>query len=405
MTKSEMKWEDNLETEHASNIARRFVIEDLALQYRTSLQTAEKLLATDIEAERQPKCKEPNSPDVIEVDKSSRKVKVEVTQEDMDVDVEGEGSNQEFSFENNVQQEQNHFQPIERLPIDLPRSSPCPREPFVFSTISKSTNPIMPFGHRYSYPRLRFSSQMWPYSTTYPYMTTNRAFARNYPFLHGTAGSKNFPRYLPIELLRNRWAQSAEEASLEERPRVFHKPEKRTQVFPPPEQRPWTFTSPEKESRAFVSSGENSRQERPGVSTLEEEKARFLYQERPPVFTFEREQSQQYENQPRNYTPSSTKVSTTEGPKSNTVKPRRHSDNEVTNSNRPSVIVMQRSLSNPSSPGKEHRHETNYGQCTCTDDRHSTDSDSSATPPLAQEELLSSSNDNKGKIREEMHYQ
>lgn len=400
MTKSEMQWEDNLDTERASSIARRFVIEDLALQYRTSLQTAEKLLATDIGAERQPRCKEPTSPDVIEIDKSPRKVKVEVAQEDMDVDIEGEGSNREFSFENNAQQEQNRFQPIERPPIDPPGSSYCPKQPFVFSTISKSTNPVRPFSHRHSYPSLRFSSQMWPYSTTYPYMTTKGAFARSYPLLHGTAGSKNIPSYLPIELIRNRyhWAQSAQEASLEEKPRVFHTPEKRTQVFPPPEQRPWTFMSPEKESRTFASSEESSQRERPRVSTFEDEKVRFLYQKKPPVFTFEREQSQRYEDQTRSYTPPGTGIFTTGRPKSNTLKPRRHSDDEVTNFNRPSVIVMQRSLSNPATPGKEHRHETNCGQCTCTDDHHSTDSDSSATPPLAQEES-SSNNDNKGKIK------
>lgn len=402
MTKSEMQWEDKLDTERASSIARRFVIEDLALQYRTSLQTAEKLLSSDIVAERQPRCEEPSSPDVIEVDKSPRKIKVEAAQEEMDVDIEGVGSDQEFSFEKSVQHKQNHFRPTERPLVDESPSYQSPRQPFAFPTLSKSTNQIMPFSHRHSFPSLRFSSHTWPYSVTYPYISTKGAFARNYPFLHGTGGSKNIPRYLPIELLRNRyrWPQSVQEANPEKRHGACHTPEKRAQAFPPPEQISRTFASTEENPRAFVSSAENTRQERSRVSTLEEEKARVICQERSPVFTFEREQSHEYENRPWKYTPPGAKTVTTGHPKSNTLKPRRHSDDEVTNSNRPSVIVMQRSLSNPGSPGKEHRHETNYGQCTCTYDHHSTDSDSSATPPLAQEESLSSSNDNKGKISE-----
>lgn len=388
-----MQWEDNLDAERASTIARRFAIEDLALKYRTSLKTAEQLLATGMVVERQMRAKSPKSLDVIEID-TTEEIKVEVAQEDMDVDVEGVQSRQELFREKSLKQEPSHFQASSRSPpFQQHGTSPRSRQAFVFAARTRSTNDVSPF-QRHTYPDPRFSTHTWPYRVTYPRITKNGTLPRSYPFLYTIAGSKTQPRYVPIDLLRNRfrWAQTAQRASQGLRPRVFNTPEERHRVPVPTEQRPRGFTPPEESLRVFASSEERPKtfappEERPRVWTLEEEKARLLYEKRPRVFTFEGAQSQLHEKRPRSYEGDS------ETEHSNTLKPRRHSDDAVTNFNRPSVLVMQRPLSNPSTPSKEHRDESNYEQCTCNDEHH--DSDSSTTPPLAQEGSSSSGEGNK----------
>jgi hypothetical protein len=413
MTKSEMQWEDNLDAERASNIARRFAIEDLALKYRTTLKTAEQLLATGMVAERQTRVKSPKSPDVIEIDDSPRKVKVEMTQEDMEVDVEGPHSSQSFSRETDSLKQEAGRQPTgSRSPFDQACTSPRSERVFSFPERSATANHVSAF-QRHSYPTPRFSSQTWPYCVTYPYLTRNGTLARNYPFLCTSAGAKPVPSYLPFELLKHRY-RLAVGRSRQERSRVFGTQEERHHAPLSPAQRPRTFVSSEERLKTFAplreerpqafAPSENGlrtsvpRDERPRVLTLEEEKERFLYDKRSRVFAKEGETSELYEQRPRSYTPPSARRDFTTGhPKTNTTKPRRHSDDAVTNSNRPSVLVMQRSLSNPTGFGKAAKHGANDETCACSDE-HQSDSDSSETPPLATESPSSNDANNTGKI-------
>ncbi len=421
MTKSEMQWENNLDTERASSIARRFAIEDLALKYRTSLKMAEKLLASGTVVERQSRVS-PKSPEVIEIDDSPREIKVAVTDEDMDVDVEGFQSSQGLSRESSLKQEP-HFQQARSPPFDRARASPRSGQVFVFSSRNKSNNHVSPF-QRQSYPTSRFASQTWPYCVTYPYLTRNGTFAGRYPLPYNVAGMKGLPRHLPIELLRNRYRLvTGQRVSQGERHRGFGTPEERSHVPTSTEQRPRMFASSDERPRMFVPMPEERPQpyapseerprtfspsdERPRVWTLEEKKERVLNEKTYRVFTSEGENSRLYEQRPRSYTPPDARVdSTTTGYlNSTTLKPRRHSDDAVTNYTRPSVLVMQRSLSNPSTALEVHKHESNCEQCACADDHQLTDSDSSATPPLAQEGESSSSDTNKGKISGTFDYQ
>lgn len=448
MTKSEITWESDLDNERASSIARRFALEDLALKYRTSLLTAEKLLAKGVVVGRQAR---PEYPDVIEVDDSSNETKVKLdddrhkyakvfVDEEMDVDVEGLETSQELKSAKRemmeVQQtrsatnDYNRSQSFDSSPRSLPRQS------FVFPTKSKSTNHVAAF-HRHTFPNPRFLSHTWPYCVTYPYLTPNGAVLRGHPILYATANSRTMPRYSPSETLRNRYrlATSAKEHT---------KPSERTRVFMPPEQRPWGFTSPEEVPRGFSPTEDRPREliqqkERPQRSTPPDERPRGFTppEERPWVFplveksralTIDEEKrqlfnsleerplvkSQQPEKRRRSYTLPLPGEYTTEHPKSNaivprcrsndalpsdcctehpkscTVKPRRHSDDTITNYSRPSVLVMQRSLSSSS--------ETTENS-TWNDDHQLTDSDSSATPPPTQAGTSSSSESNKGKIR------
>ena len=408
-----MQWEDNLDTERASSIARRFAIEDLALKYRTSLKTAEQLLATGVVVDRQTRVKSPKSPDLIEVDDSPSAIKVEVTQEDMDVDIEGLQTSQRL--ENSFKQG-DVLQPTTSPSSDQAYTSPRSRTAFSFPSGNKTTNYISSF-QRHSYPTPRFASQTWPYCVTYPYLVRNRTLTRSYPFLYTTAGAKPLQRNFPFELLKNRYqlAHAAERTS-QERPWGFGTPEERYHVPIAPVQSPTTFASsakvpeerprtfeplPDERSQTFVTSEKRPRtflphEQRSRVLTLEEETERFFNEEKSQDLTHEGEISGLYGQRPRSYTsPGDRREHATGHLKDNTIKPRRHSDDSMTNVNRPSVIVMQRSLSNPSAFCKEHKHGPNDKQCA--DENHFTDSDSSATPPLAQEESPSSSEANKGK--------
>ena len=325
MTRSEMNWEESLDNERASSIARRFAIEDLALKYRTSLKTAEKLLTTGIVVERQTRSE---SPDVIEVDDSSNHDTKDFGDERMDVDVEGLGTSEKLFREKNMNRNEMNFQPTRSPTYDQTPShstdySPRSRQPFVFPAKTKSVNPVAPF-HRHTFPNPRFSTYTWPYCATYPYVTRNGAFARGYPFLYTIAGSRTLPRHIPFEMLRNRPRSASstsqrgipeerlQEVSLpEERPQVFTQQGERSRMLTPPEERLRLPTSPEKSPPVYPLVEERRRS-----LTLQEEKVRLfkLSEERPRVFTFEAEKSL-LEQRPRSYTPPGSGYAT-EHPKS-----------------------------------------------------------------------------------------
>ena len=422
MTKSEIQWERNFDEERASNIARRFAIEDLALKYRTSLKTAEKLLATGMIVERHTDSKSPKSPDTIEIDDSPNQTKLE-PQDEMEVDVERlETDHELFSGDKYRKQDDDYFQTTKSPLFELHRSqfSPRPRQAFVFST--KSTSPVALFDrHCYSSPR--FSSQTWPYSVTYPHFARETRFTRSYPLLYSMAGSKSLTRHIPVEVLRNyyREGQPVEGKSQEEilherteeavpqlqKPQTYTFPTDRFRRIAPPrkflpsEERPHAVAPPEERPRVFMPSQERPRvflppEERAMLRTFEEENARWskISEEKSKAFSLDGVKLERlYEKRPRSYTPPGLK----EDLKESMLKPRRHSDDTVSNLNRPSVLVMQRSLSNPVTPCQEHGRE-NYEQCAWNEENLLTDSDSSATPPLAQEGSSSSSDSSKGKI-------
>ena len=387
MTKSEMEWEAKLD-ERANSIARRFAIEDLALKYRTSLETAEKLLAKEVLIEKQDRAESPKPSEVIEIDGSLKQIK---TEEDMDVDVDGVEPYSRFHREKVFKRNERHFRPIKSPPLRAQNG-------FVYPV--SSTNHVTPF-HRGAYQNPRYAFQTWPYCVTYPYQARDETFARKFRFLPTHAGLKTLPTYPSIHLLRNRLI-TGEETS---------------RVFTPPIQRPLTQTRPEERTREEIPSEERYREytrERPRDSVFSNEKRTFSSQERNvpvPITLGEKgllfsghkpwdcsskgNKPQLYEQRPRSYTPPTVKGDvTTEYPG----KPRRHSDDSVTNFHRPSVIVMQKSLSNPVIPSNEEAEESNYKQHTCHDDHQLSDTDSSDTPPLPQEGSASGGESSKGEI-------
>ncbi|XP_028399692.1 Krueppel-related zinc finger protein 1-like isoform X2 [Dendronephthya gigantea] len=418
MTKSEMQWERNFDEERASSIARRFAIEDFALKYRTSLRTAEELLTSGMTVERHAdESKGPKSPDIIEIDDTSNETKLE-SHEDMEVDVERLDTDHELVYR---ERENDRKQATKIPPFGYHRSrqfSPRSRKVFVFS--SKPTSPTDTF-NSHSYPSPRFSSQTWPYCATYPHLARETSFARSYPLLYNMTGSKTLPRHVPIELLRNYYSggqtvdekrkpkeapheTSQEELSRIQKPRMLTLQAERSRRFAPPrrfspsEERPRASAPPEESPRIFIPSQAGPRvflpkEERATPRTFEEENARWskMSDEKSETFSsngvrFER----LYEKRPRSYTPPSVK----EELKQSLLKPRRHSDDTVSNVNRPSVLVMQRSLSNPITTCHDHG-EDHCEPCSWTEENQLTDSDSSATPPLAQEGSLSSGDSSK----------
>ncbi|XP_046860531.1 uncharacterized protein LOC124453726 [Xenia sp. Carnegie-2017] len=315
MTKSEMNWEDNVDSTYASDLARRFAIEDLAMQYRTSLTKAEKILSSGM--------------------KDEEKMAWETPQDPSEENAENQTSGRTCNFSNDINYWPNEMEDdneidVETVEVELEQTAhlhsrkryfqdchlvPSTQKFHNLSTVPNHSSTLF----KNSYVNHWYPSHTHPYNVTYTPSISYTSSSRNngysphnYSFIHDQVRSnvlrskeeaKRNYRFHNYDNTKNLIANNEES-------RQYTRNGKRWQILPMPgisqeNTIPQEFVAYCDTQQEFVTSNEKSQAVVPPEESLrsltfkeEKQQARKLTEERPQIFYLEQKRRQYARDDP-----------------------------------------------------------------------------------------------------------